>query len=51
MTVRSLAVVGIDKDKNLLLVKGPVPGGKKALVMIREAKRLYKGKAKLAKAS
>jgi large subunit ribosomal protein L3 len=51
VTVRSLAVVGIDNAKNLLMVKGPVPGGRKALVMIREAKRLYKGKAKLAKAS
>ena len=51
VTVRSLAVVGIDKQKNLLLVKGPVPGARKSLVMIREAKRLYKGKAKLAEAS
>jgi large subunit ribosomal protein L3 len=51
VTVRSLAVVGVDKEKNLLLVKGPVPGAKKGLVMFREATRLYKGKAKLAKAS
>jgi large subunit ribosomal protein L3 len=51
VTVRSLPVVGIDKDKNLLLVKGPVPGPAQGIVMIREAKRLYKSKAKLAKAS
>lgn len=51
VTVRSLPVVGIDKDSNLLLVKGPVPGAKQSLVMIRAAKRLYKRKAKLAKAS
>lgn len=51
VTVRSLPVVGIDKDKNLLLVKGAVPGPKQGYVMIREAVRLYKGKAKLAKAS
>ncbi|MEO0514003.1 MAG: 50S ribosomal protein L3 [Planctomycetota bacterium] len=50
VTVRSLKVVGIDKDKNLLLVKGPVPGPKNGLIFIREAKRLYKGKAKLAAA-
>lgn len=50
VTVRSLKVVGIDKDKNLLLVKGPVPGPKQGLIFIREAKRLYKGKAKLAAA-
>ena len=50
VTVRSLPIVGVDKEKNLLLVKGPVPGANKGVVMIREAKRLFKGKAKLAKA-
>lgn len=50
VTVRSLKVIGVDKDKNLLLIKGPVPGPKQGLVFIREAKRLYKGKAKLAAA-
>lgn len=50
VTVRSLPIVGIDKDKNLLLVKGPVPGANKGLLMIREAVRLFKGKAKIAKA-
>jgi len=51
VTVRSLPIVGVDKEKNLLLVKGPVPGANKGLLMIREARRLYKGKAKHAKAS
>ncbi|MEM9417760.1 MAG: 50S ribosomal protein L3 [Planctomycetota bacterium] len=51
VTVRSLKVVGVDKEKNLLLVKGPVPGPKQGLIFIREAKRLYKGKAKLAAAA
>ncbi len=46
-TVRNLDVLGIDKDKNLLLVKGPVPGSKQGLVMVREAKRLWKRKARL----
>lgn len=46
VTARSLDVVGIDKDNHLLLVKGPVPGGKNGLLVIREAKRLYKSKAK-----
>ena len=50
VTVRSLPLVGIDKDRNLLLVKGAVPGPARGLLMIREAVRLYKGKAKLAKA-
>ena len=47
VTVRSLPVVGIDTEKNLLLVKCPVPGAKRGLLMIREAVRLYKRKAKL----
>jgi len=51
VTVRSLPIVGVDKDKNLLLVKGPVPGANKGLVVVREATRLYKGKAAQAKAS
>jgi len=48
VTVRSLPVVAVDKEKNLLLVKGPVPGAKQGLLMIREAKRLFKSKAKTA---
>ncbi|MFA9479018.1 50S ribosomal protein L3 [Phycisphaerales bacterium AB-hyl4] len=51
VTVRSLPVVGIDKERNLLLVKGAVPGPKQGLLMVRESVRLYKRKAKLAKAS
>ena len=52
VTVRSVEVVGMDKDRNLLLVKGPVPGAKDGLLFIREAKRLYKSKAaKAAQAS
>lgn len=52
VTVRSLPVVGIDRERNLLLVKGPVPGAKQAFVMVREAKRLSRQKAKqLAEAS
>lgn len=50
VTVRALKVLGIDKEKNLLLIQGPVPGPKQGLVFIREAVRLYKGKAKIAKA-
>lgn len=51
VTCRSVQVVGIDEAKGLLLVKGPVPGANKGLVYIREAKRLYKQKARLAQAS
>lgn len=51
VTMRSAAVVARDKERNLLMVKGGVPGANQSLVIIREAVRLYKGKAELAKAS
>jgi large subunit ribosomal protein L3 len=50
VTQRSVEVIGRDKDKNLLWVKGPVPGANHGFLMIREAVRLYKRKAKLVKA-
>ncbi len=37
VTVQNLEVVRVDADKNLLLVKGAVPGPKKALVTIKES--------------
>ena len=36
VTVQNLAVVRVDAEKNLLLVKGAVPGPKKALVTVKE---------------
>ena len=36
VTVQNLTVVKVDPEKNLLLVKGAVPGPKKALVTIKE---------------
>ena len=50
VTVRSLDVVSIDPERNLLLVKGPVPGSRDGLLMMRSSKRLYKTKARLAQA-
>ncbi len=38
-TVQNLEVVRVDADKNLLLIKGAVPGPKKALVTIKESTR------------
>ena len=46
VTIRSLDIVKVDKDNGLLLVKGPVPGGNNGLLVIREATRLYRRKAK-----
>ena len=39
VTVQNLTVVRVDAEKNLLLVKGAVPGPKKALVTIKESTR------------
>lgn len=37
VTIQNLELVKIDKDKNIILVKGAVPGPKKGLVTIQEA--------------
>ena len=37
VTVQNLEVVRVDAEKNLLLVKGAVPGPKKSLVVIKES--------------
>ncbi len=37
VTVQNLQVVKVDAEKNLLLVKGAIPGPKKALVIVRNA--------------
>ena len=36
VTVQNLQVVRVDADRNLLLIKGAVPGPKKGLVLIKE---------------
>lgn len=46
VTCRSLDVVKIMPDKNLILIKGTVPGANNGLVEIRPAVRLYKTKSK-----
>ncbi len=40
VTVQNLSVVRVDAEKNLLLVKGAVPGPRKALVTIKETTRV-----------
>jgi large subunit ribosomal protein L3 len=46
VTMRSLDVVRVDLERNLLLVKGPVPGSNSGALEIRPARRLYKSKAR-----
>ena len=35
VTMRNLEIVGVDAENNILLVKGPAPGAKRALVMLQ----------------
>ncbi len=50
VTVRSLDVIAIDSDRNLLMVKGPVPGPNHGVLFIRDAKRLNRSKTRKAAA-
>ncbi|TVQ60346.1 MAG: 50S ribosomal protein L3 [Phycisphaerales bacterium] len=45
VTMRSLEVVRVDADRNIVLVKGPVPGANGGMVEVRPSVRLYKSKA------
>jgi large subunit ribosomal protein L3 len=47
VTVRSLDVIHADPEKNLLVVKGPVPGPNGGDLYIRPSIRLYKSKARV----
>ncbi len=40
VTVQNLSIVRVDAEKNLILVKGAVPGPRKALVTIKETTRV-----------
>lgn len=51
VTVRSLDLVAVDQENDLLLIKGPVPGAKNGLLEVRPAGRLYKQKAQMLEAS
>ena len=46
ITCRSLPVINVQNDRNLLLVKGAIPGPNSSMVLIREAKRLNRKKTK-----
>jgi large subunit ribosomal protein L3 len=39
VTMRNLRVLGIDKDENLLIVQGAVPGPNGGYVLINKAKK------------
>ena len=37
ITIQNLEIVRVDAEKNIILVKGAVPGPKKSLVTIKES--------------
>ena len=37
VTVKKATIVRTDAERNLLLVKGPVPGARNALILVRKA--------------
>jgi large subunit ribosomal protein L3 len=39
VTVRNLKVVSVDPEKNLLIIRGAVPGAKGSLLLVKEASR------------
>jgi large subunit ribosomal protein L3 len=46
VTVQNLLVVGVDRDKDLLLVKGAVPGAKGTVLLVHESVKHEKKKHK-----
>jgi len=42
VTVSNLEVVMVDKDRNLIAVKGAIPGAKNGLVEVKEARKIRK---------
>lgn len=42
ITVQNLEVLKVDKDNNILVVKGPIPGHKNAYLIVREARKIPK---------
>jgi len=50
VTVRSIDIIAIDEERNLLMVKGPVPGPNQGFLFIRDSKRLNRSKTRKAAA-
>jgi large subunit ribosomal protein L3 len=48
VTIRSLDVVAIDPQRNIMIVKGAVPGANDGLLFVKEACRLNRSKTRLA---
>jgi large subunit ribosomal protein L3 len=46
ITIQNLEVLKVDKENNLLVIKGAVPGHKNSYLMVKEAKKMPKGYVK-----
>jgi len=46
ITVQNLEVLRVDKENNLILVKGAVPGHRNSYLMVKESKKMPKGYVK-----
>jgi large subunit ribosomal protein L3 len=51
VTTLNLEVIRADEKRNLLLVKGAVPGGRTGVVLVRASVKTPEGRAKLGKQS
>jgi large subunit ribosomal protein L3 len=51
VTSRAYKVVRVDPERNLLLVRGGVPGAKGALVLVRQSTKRLKAKGPAGKAN
>lgn len=43
VTIQNLEIIDVDKDKNLIVVRGSVPGHKNSFMMLKEARKRPKG--------
>jgi large subunit ribosomal protein L3 len=50
-TVQNLEVVGVDADRNVLLIKGSIPGARNGVVMVRKAVKQKRGSASQGRAT
>jgi large subunit ribosomal protein L3 len=48
ITIQNLEVLDVDKEKNLIIVRGSVPGHKNSYLILKEAKKRPKGYVKKA---
>ena len=43
ITIQNLEIIDVDKEKNIIIVRGSVPGHKNGFIMLKEALKRPKG--------